>query len=418
MKPVTIVGLGLAPRDLTAHHQKLIGKADILMGGKRHLSYFKDLPVKKKEIGKDIKGAIDYIQSRMQNRRLVVLASGDPLFFGIGALIVRALEPRQVAVYPNVSAVSAAFARIKEPWSRAKVVSLHGRDQTHALAKALKAGRVVAVFTDPVKNPAWLAAWLTDHQLDNYNLCVLEKMGTPAEAVRWYRPDEAIFRNFEEPNVVILKPAKDSQPQHLPIYLGLPEEMFDHEKGLITKSEIRAVTLSKLRLQPMHVLWDLGGGSGSISIEASALLSRGRVYCVEKNEKRIEHIRSNARRFAALNLEVIQAELPQGLGDLLPPDRIFIGGGGRMLPDIVKAAAGLLKPGGIVVINTVLLHNLHAALNALRSMGLQSEAIQVQIHRSRPMPWSERFEPQNPVWIVTGGHDFQESEQTSPAPTN
>jgi len=125
MKPVTIIGMGLTPSDLTDAHRKIIQKADILIGGKRHLAYFEDLGVVKKEITKDLKAIVAYIKDQMISKRIVVLTSGDPLFYGIGSVLIRALGPDRIEVLPNISSIAAAFAKIKEPWSNVKVISLH-----------------------------------------------------------------------------------------------------------------------------------------------------------------------------------------------------------------------------------------------------------------------------------------------------
>jgi precorrin-6Y C5,15-methyltransferase (decarboxylating) len=184
--------------------------------------------------------------------------------------------------------------------------------------------------------------------------------------------------------------------------LGAPDEWFDHHRGLITKPEVRAVALAKLRLEPGQVFWDLGAGSGSVAIESSLFIGKGRIVAVEKDPCRVEQIKANARRFAVRNLRVVQAVLPAGLARLPKPDRIFIGGGGRDLVSIVSEAARHLEPGGIVVVNTVLMQSVHDASAALRRLGFATEMIQVQIQRSEPMPWSERLEALNPVWIITG----------------
>jgi precorrin-6Y C5,15-methyltransferase (decarboxylating) len=207
---------------------------------------------------------------------------------------------------------------------------------------------------------------------------------------------------FREPNVAVLKRAPAAAPGRRPLRLGAPDDEFEHDRGVITKSEVRAVALAKLQLEAGQVLWDLGAGSGSIGIEAALFLGRGKIVAVEKNPRRVEQIKANAGRFGVRNLRVAPAELPEGLARLPQPDRIFIGGGGRNLPAIVAAAAPRLKPNGIVVVNAVLLQNVHDAAAALRKLGFATEIVQVQIHRSEPMPWSERLEALNPVWIITG----------------
>jgi len=402
MKPVTIIGMGLSPEDLTEKHKKIIQKADVLMGGERHLSFFENTPAQKKKITKDLRGAISFIQSHIKQKAIVVLASGDPLFFGIGATIIDALGPDQVRVLPNVSSIGAAFSRIKEPWSQAKVISLHGRDREPELLNALKTHERVAVFTDPKKNPAWLAGFLISKKAGDVTMGVFERLGEPEEKIGWYKLTEAAALTFSEPNVVIFKGAKKPGEKAQTAHLGMAGELFDHDGGLITKSETRAVTLAKLNLRPHHVLWDLGAGSGSIAIEASLFVSQGKILAVEKNPKRIEQIKTNIRRFGVTNIEVIQSIMPEGLQDLPEPDRIFIGGGGRQLAEIVAVAASLIKPEGVIVINAVLLDNLEATQKTLQKAGFSTEVIQIQIQRSKVMPWSQRFEAQNPVWIITG----------------
>jgi len=403
MKPVTIIGMGLSPRDLTETHKAVIRRADILMGGERHLAFFPDSPAVKKVITKDIKGAIAYIRSQMASHRIVVLASGDPLFYGIGALIVRGLAPKQVEVLPNISSVAAAFAKIGEPWSHAAVVSLHGRDQTSALLKTLKTHDRVAVFTDPKNNPAWLAGFLLSKGMTDLSIGVFEKLGAPEEKTGFYGLAEAAGLVFGDPNMVILKREPRGDASIPLLHLGMAEEAFEHERGLMTKTEIRAVTLAKLRLRPHHTLWDLGAGSGSVAIEAAVLLGDGKIFAVEQKPERVAQIRANIRRFAVTNIEVIQAVLPKGIEALPAPDRVFVGGGGRHLDQIITAAAASMKPGGVIVVNTVLLANLQVAVNTLKGLDFETESIQVIVNRSKAMPWSERFEAGNPVWIISGG---------------
>jgi len=407
MKPVAVIGMGLSPEDLTVRHQRIIESADVLVGGQRLLDYFKNTSARKQVIDRKISEAVDFIKERMTTQSVVVLASGDPLFFGIGSILIKALGPENVVIYPNITSIAAAFARIKEPWSQVRVVSLHGRQHDNALLKALRDANAVAVFTDPIQNPAWIAKRLIAEAFINFRMCVLESLGTAAERFEWYNLEQASKMTFSEPNLVVLK--RNSQAQRLnPIFhLGVPDNYFVHEKGLITKSEIRAITLAKLQLWPDHVLWDLGAGSGSVSIEAARLAPRGKIIAVEKNLARIEQIKINMHQFGITNMEVVQAVLPDGLAGLSQPDRIFIGGGGRNLKEIIKAAINSLKSNGIVVINTVLMPNVLTAMETLAGRGLKTSMVQVQISHSRKMPWAERLEAQNPVWIISGRREAE-----------
>jgi precorrin-6Y C5,15-methyltransferase (decarboxylating) len=401
-KGIDVVGVGLSPDDLTPNHRRMIERADILIGGRRLLAFFSDLPAEKKIIGKDVDEVIAYIRQRMKHKRIVVLASGDPLFFGIGARLVDALGPQRVTIHPNVSSVAAAFARIKEPWGGMRVLSFHGRESERDLFRALEEEDRVAVLTDPERDPAWLAQRVKARFGDGFRLAVMEALGSASERCGWYSLADAETEKFRQPNLVLLKRAPLLKADRSPLCLGTPDEAFVHSAGLITKSEIRAVVLSKLKLLPGQVLWDLGAGSGSVAIEASLLLGKGRIVAVEQKPERIDQIKANAQRFNVRNLHIVQAVLPAGLSRLPPPDRIFIGGGGQDLGRIIRTAVRYLRPDGRVVVNTVLLPNVNTARETLKALGFDTELIQVQIHRNHEMPWAERLEALNPVWIITG----------------
>ena len=160
MKPVAIIGMGMNKKDLTARHLEIIHQADVLVGGQRLLNLFKESGARKKVIDKDIDRLVDFVKQEMKANNIVVLASGDPMFFGIGQRLVNAIGARHTKIYPNISSVAAAFARIKEPWDDVQVISLHGRRNDNRLLKALEEENKLAVYTDPKNNPAWLAAHL------------------------------------------------------------------------------------------------------------------------------------------------------------------------------------------------------------------------------------------------------------------
>jgi len=402
--PVLIIGMGLSPRDLTAKHIELIKSADILIGGARHLAYFKNYPAAKKEITKDIKGLIEYLKDRIKNhssQSIVILASGDPLFFGIGSVVTNALGPDNVTVYPNITSVAAAFSLIKESWSDAHIVSLHGRDRKKEFLEMLLKTDKIAVFTDPKQNPAWLADFMLKNGFADFDMCVFEQLGSSLEHFEWYDlPMAAAQKEFSEPNLAVLKRKKSTNEsneakqtkndQRMPLYPGAPDSWFDHRKGLITKAEVRAVTLSKLRLASNHILWDLGAGSGSVSMESSLFVKTGKIFAIEKKLDRIRQIQNNKDRFEVKNLEIINAVLPEGLENLPRPDRIFIGGGGSDLENIIKSASKYLNEAGIIVINTVLIANIDIALATLERIGFKTEIVQVQINRGRNMPWGKK----------------------------
>ena len=313
--PVKIIGMGVSPNDLTEKQIETISAADILVGGKRLLAPFDRLACRKVEIDKNLHELGDFLEKEMVDHEIVILTSGDPLFFGIGAYLTRRLGAENVQVLPNVSAVASAFARLKEPWQDTRVVSLHGRNRTGALLRFLSDGESVAVYTDPSHDPTWLADLLIDNHLEDTQIVVLENLGANDERITHTTPNQAKAMTFSDLNIAVLKPNVKRQGR-ASLFPGMPDEWFAHEKGLITKAEIRAVTLSRLRLFDRAVFWDLGAGSGSISIEAGQFITRGEIFAVEQNAERIAHIYENCSRFAVGNLSVIEARLPEGLDGL------------------------------------------------------------------------------------------------------
>jgi len=417
MNPVHVVGIGLSPEDLTEKHIEIINKAEVLVGGKRHLDYFKDHPAEKIILTGDIKRAISEMKSRM-DKKIVVLASGDPNFFGVGPLIVKSVGADNVCIHPNITAVSAAFSRLKESWNDVKVISLHGKRSGDDLLKAVYQNEKVAVFTDPEKTPAWIAKLLLKNGLEQLRLCVCEDLGGEDESLRWVSPEECVNRTFADLNLVVIfrgqaltpdilnhprisgDPGRNVKGQGLTP--GMPESDYVHYQGLITKAEIRVLTLAKLRLSPHHIMWDLGAGSGAVSIEASFYITEGKIIAVERRPDRIEHIRQNREKFGAGNLDIVMATLPEGLSELPSPDRIFVGGGGKDVIRIIETAGSYLKSGGIMVINTVLINLLENIIGILNKLNFETEIIHVQIGRGKEMPYGVRMEALNPVWIITG----------------
>ncbi len=404
MKPVAIIGMGLSAEDLTGSHLSMISDADILIGGKRHLEAFGEFKGQTRLITRDLPALSDYIRLHMEKHRIVVLASGDPLYYGIGGFLINTLGKENISIHPNVSAAAGAFARIKTPWQDAYVTSLHGRNREPEMLDAAKKHDKVAVFTDPDHTPTWIAASLLKNHIDQVDMWVAEQMGSKTEKVQCYELEIASKKVFSDPNMVILirKQKMAEKIKKHDLCLGMPDSWLEHERGLITKPEVRAISLSKLRLRDHHILWDLGAGSGSLSVEAGLFIKQGRIIAVEKNPHRIAQIKSNKARFNIHNMEVVLAKMPEKLDELPPPDRVFIGGGGENLGLIIQTAAAHLLKNGIIVVNSVLFSSLETAVNTLQSLHFKTDFIQIQVNVGKKMLESTRLEATNPIWIVTG----------------
>jgi precorrin-6Y C5,15-methyltransferase (decarboxylating) len=401
MIPVEVVGLGMSPADLTPKALEIIREAQVLVGGRRLLDYFPKHRALKIPLGKDPEGTLKQLPALAEAKRVVVLASGDPNFYGIGPLVVKTLGAEQVVIHSNLTAVQAVCARLKIPWQGASIISLHGRSWEPLSAALGKPGPWI-IYTDPVHTPAEIARFLIDLGVTKARLCVAEDLGRDTERVTWLSLAEAQERDFSPLNLVVVPEPGEVVSPEPPLHLGLPEEVLDHQAGLITKSEVRAVVLAKLKLLPGQVLWDVGAGCGSVGLEASLLVPGGKVFAVERHAERAAQINANRDKFGVRNLEVVCAAAPECLGALPNPQRVFVGGGGPKVGAIVRDAMRRLGPGGRVVVTAALLETLESTRNLLTEAGWAVDLVHLQVSRSHPLAGGTALQALNPVWIVTG----------------
>ncbi len=406
MKPINVIGIGQGKKDLTPTHLALVQAADLLVGGRRHLDMFAGHGGETLVITGFIEQVVDEIKEKMLTKKVVVLASGDPLFYGIGSTLSRYIDKRHLLIHANVSSVSAGFAAIGEPWHDAKIISLHGRVSDEFCFSSLAGETKVAFLTDKKKGPGYIASMLIRQALYGFRFCVLENLGhEEKEKISWFDDYPCVSDvSFDHPNIVILlKSGKHRENVSPETHVGMDDILYRHSKGLITKSEIRSITLSKLELvRKDHVLWDIGSGSGSVGIEASFQIPWGQVFAVEKNPERIGDIIHNIQMFNQSNIKVLNLDFPEGSDQLSEPDRIFIGGGGSHLEQIMHTCCLRLKKQGTIVVNTILIQNMETALRVLKQNGFSPEMVHIQVSRSKPMPYGDRLEPLNPVWIISG----------------
>ncbi len=402
MIPVQVVGLGMSPADLTLRAWEIIREAQVLVGGRRLLDYFPEHRGMKIPLGKDPEGTLRQLIPLAETRRVVVLASGDPNFYGVGPLVVKVLGADRVVLHPNLTAVQTAAARLQVAWQDVTVISLHGRGWEPLEAVLGKPGPVM-IYTDPAHPPGEIARFLLARGLIKARFCVLENLGQDTERVTWLSLAEAQEQDFAPLNLVVVLPEPGEAAAWRPgLHLGLPEEALAHQAGLITKAEVRAVALAKLALGPGQVLWDVGAGCGSVGLEASLLVPGGKIFAVERHPERAAQIAVNRDRFGVDNLEVVCGEAPECLADLPDPQRVFVGGGGPEVGSIIQEAMRRLGPGGRVVITAALLETLEAARAVLAPAGWEVEVVQLQVSRSHPLAGGTALQALNPVWIITG----------------
>jgi precorrin-6Y C5,15-methyltransferase (decarboxylating) len=347
-------------------------------------------------------------ESLATGRPAVLLASGDPLWFGIGRLLLQHFRPDQLRFHPAPSSLQLAFARIGRPWQDASWISLHGRDPEPLAAALQKRPAALAVLTDPARGGAAevrriLAA---SGLAAAYGLWLCERLGHPAERVQRLAPDAPLPADCDPLHLVLLiaEPAPVPDPATLPLF-GLDDGLFlqhDDRPGLMTKREVRLQLLADLELPEGGVLWDVGAGVGSVGLEALRLRPHLALWAVESRGGSASLIAANAARLGVRPAGIVEGKAPQALADLPDPDRVLIGGGGREAPSILTAVLARLRPGGIVVIPLATVEGLAALRPLLEQAGLAVAVGQLQAWRGTPLAEGTRLAPLNPVLVLRG----------------
>ena len=344
-----------------------------------------------------------------RGRRAVVLASGDPLWFGIGRLLLQRFGVGVLRFHPAPSSMQLAFARIGRPWQDASWISLHGRDPEPLAAALQKRPAALAVLTDPSRGGVEeVRRILASSGLEaSYALWLCERLGHPAERVQRLAPAVALPADTDPLHLVVLvaeAPAPVADPGALPLF-GLEDGMFlqhGDRPGLMTKREVRIQLLAELALPERGVLWDLGAGVGSVGLEALRLRPALQGWFLEQRGGSAGLIRANAERLGVVPAGVLEGRAPETLDQLPDPDRVLLGGGGRERAAVLAAVLGRLRPGGAVVIPLATLEALAELRPLLEQAGLAVAVAQHQAWRGAPLADGTRLAPLNPVLILKG----------------
>lgn len=392
---VLVVGVPPSgPEGLPADLRRRIAEAEILCGGKRQLAWFPGIGREQWPLQKDLDQFVKQLLAVDGHRRIVVLASGDPLLFGIGSYLRKHFPPDRFEFVPHVSAVQEAFARVGEPWEDAVIASVHARPLEQAII-AVRMHCKVAVLTDETNTPAHLAEALLAAGVPDCRVVVAEDLGLPTERVTDALLTSIRQSCFSGLNVVLILQQEESRTP----LLGIPDAELAHRDGMITRQEVRAIALSWLGLTEGSLVWDIGAGSGSISIEAGRLATKGRVFAIERDHRQAASLEANLRRHTA-NVTVVYGEAPGILSTLPDPDAVLIGGSGGKLVEILNTCWKRLRAGGHVVVNLVLLDHLTEAWAWCQRNQIQPEVALVQVSKARPLSDSFRFEGTTPVYLL------------------
>ena len=392
--------------------------ADCVIGAARTLALFEAeiAPgARRHEIGSALSQVPLWVrEAQAQGQRCVVLATGDPLCFGIASYLAARLCIDALEVLPNLSTIQLACARLGLPWQDLKFCSVHSRDAgewqpgadashgLYALLQSLRQHERVAVLTSPENSADRIARMLLAEGLgEAFQIAVAESLCQPGERVRAeLSVAEVAELRFAPLHVMLLLRL---QPRPRPVLFGLADESFEQrqpENGLLTKREVRAVSLARLQLRANSIVWDIGAGSGSVGLEAARLCPEGHVYAMEKNSEDAAIIERNRRSLGLSNHSSQQGRAPEGLEAWPAPDAVFIGGSGGELVELIERVFSRLKPQGWLVMNFVTLENLATAVAALKAVGASWDVLQLQASRSKPILHMHRLAAENPVWVV------------------
>lgn len=412
MTTVTVVGVDAAG---TPPHPAVAGAladARLVVGAARHLAALA-LPPDRPTVALGPLGpALDRLVAAVAaGTPAVVLASGDPGLFGIVRRLRAAGLP--VRVLPAVSSVAAAFARAGLPWDNAAVVSAHGREPGPAL-NSCRALPAVAVLTAPGAGAAEIGAGLTGWPR---RLIVAEHLGTPDERITETTPEQAAVRDWADPHVLLsLAPdaetgmRADNQPAAAPAEgWALPESAYAYRASMITKSEVRALAVARLRPRLGRLVWDVGAGSGSVGVECGLLGAA--VIAVDHAPDAVALIRRNATAHR-VDVRVVAGRAPDALHDLPEPDAVFVGGGGT---DVLAAVAAR-RPARVVA-TLAALDRVAPAVHLLRDHGYTVEGVQLAAARLADLPGgSVRLAATNPVVVLTAEHPVTSTGTTAEHP--
>ncbi|MFE4528160.1 precorrin-6y C5,15-methyltransferase (decarboxylating) subunit CbiE [Streptomyces anulatus] len=402
--PVSVVGIGADGwPGLSGTAREALRASEVLIGGARQLDL---LPPEcaGARVGwpSPLRPAVPRLLAEHRERRIAVLASGDPMFYGIGRALAEELGPEGLHVLPHPSSVSYACARLGWPLEDTEVVTLVGRPAAR-LAASLHEGRRLLVLSADAGTPAAVAALLTSHGFGPSRLRVLEQLGGEDErhvdgiAAEWAHP------SGDRLNVIAITCRASADALRLGTVPGLPDEAYEHD-GQLTKRHIRAATLGALAPAPGELLWDVGGGSGSIAIEWLRAHPSCRAVSVERDPVRAERITRNADRLGVPALQVVTGPAPASLAGLEAPDAVFIGGG-LTAPGLLDACWEALRPGGRLVANTVTLES--EALLAERHKAHGGELVRLAVAHAVPVGGFTGWRQAMPVtqWSVTKPSD-------------
>lgn len=404
---VSILGIGDDGLDgATEAVRKLILSADVLVGNERVLALVPKTAAQRLTLGADVEAAAERIAGAA-TKRVAVLVSGDPLFYGLARFLCERLGQDQCEIIPHVSSMQLAFARVKESWDDAYLTNLASHS-LEAVVDRIRTAEKVGLFTTEECGPDAVAQALLQRKIDYFTAYVCENLGARNERVTRGPLAEIAAHAFDPLNVMILVRTPDAldapREARQRSSFGNADETFIQSKpkhGLLTPAEVRAVALAQMALAGRSVVWDVGAGSGSVSVEAALLCPAGRVFAIEQDAEDAELIRENVDRFGATGVTPVIGRAPEVWADLPDPDAVFIEGSGREVVRLAELAFGRLKAGGRLVASLASIDSLHELRQALIAHTSLVNVWMLNVSRGADQLERLRFVALSPAFVIS-----------------
>ncbi|HEY1068028.1 MAG TPA: precorrin-6y C5,15-methyltransferase (decarboxylating) subunit CbiE, partial [Pirellulales bacterium] len=409
---VYIVGIGDdGLQSLTSHAQNLVRQADLLIGSESLLALVPTAEsngraaAERVALGGNLDPIVELLRTR-GNSRTVVLASGDPLFYGVARYLCNKLGKERFEVVPHVSSMQMAFARVKESWEEAYLSNVAARP-IEVVVERIRSVEKAGLFTSEACPPSAVAKALLDRGIDYFFAYVCENLGSPDERVTQCELRELADSDFAPLNCLILvrKPHIPDRPNDAlgRRLFGNPDDVFSQTKpkrGLLTPAEVRAIALAEMDLGPNSIVWDVGAGSGSVSVEAAQIAVLGQTFAIEMDPEDLGLIVSNSEKFQTSNLTPILGRAPEAWQNLPDPDSVFVGGTGRDVARLIELAYDRLRPGGRLVANVGSIENLSESHRVLMQRGADPKVWMLNLARGVYQFERIRFDAMNPTFLI------------------
>ena len=394
---VTLIGMGSGqPENLTLQGLAALRQADLILGARRLLAVLPAGCTENRAAAYRPDEVAELLQTSGAGNAVLVY-SGDTGFYSGASAMMEKLEALGVRarVLPGLSSIQLLAAALGRPWQGWNLVSAHGRT-CDPVAECMQ-GRPTFFLTGGSEDPATLCAQLAAEGFGDVQGVVGQCLGTPEEKLFRGSVKELAAGRFNSLSVLLVE-AAEVLPRRAP---GLPDEAFERGDVPMTKQEVRAAVLAKLAVRPEDILWDVGAGTGSVSVELALAAPRGRVYAVECRPEGCALIKANREKFRTRNLVLVEGLAPAALSDLPAPDAVFIGGSKGSLAAIVDAALDK-NPDARICVSAIALETLSAAVAALTAKGRTVQVSQIAVSRAKAVGGLHLMMAQNPIYLITG----------------